>query len=232
MRKALTAAALACALSVSLAAKKPKGVPLYKRPNQVVEIKDATVAPAGQNCTNWAWAAALEAMLSRQQVALSQSFWVRKMNGGDVCLDRPLIVYESGRRADGSNINGQDLDLLAGRISGDYTLDDGRKFKLAASSSAGLPDAPDAIIADARAGRPTLLFWNNRAYLLYSIVYDEFIYPTGQRMFIVKELKLLDPLQSGDKQKVSFVAGQDDAAQIDGVVQVTATPIEGTRWIR
>lgn len=230
MRRVLAALALVCALAVSVAAKKPQGVPTARRLDQVAEIAGVSLARPGQSCSNWAWAAALEAILRQQKVDLSQKFWVQKLNGGELCMDRPIVVHESGRRAAPDDVQPQDLDLLASGISGDYTLDDGRKFKLSARSSAGLPVAPDALIADARAGRPSLIFWNNRAYLLYSITYDELIYPTGQREFITKQLKLLDPLESGEKQKVSFVIGQDDVAEIQGVVQVTATPVLGTNW--
>ena len=232
MLRAWTAVALVCALAGSLPAKQPKGVPSYRHNDQVAEIAGVSLARAGQSCINWAWAAALEAALRQQKVELSQSFWVQKLNGGEICLDRPVIVHESGRRTAPDDVQPADLALLASGISGDYTLDDGRKFKLAARSSAGLPAAPDALIADARAGRPSLLFWHNHAYLLYSITYDELIYPTGQREFITRQFKLLDPLEDGEKQKVSFVIGQDDLADIEGVVEVTATAIEGTKWIR
>lgn len=232
MRTSLAVAALAMAVFLPAAGKKIKGVPLAKRPNQVAEIADVALTPAGQSCVNWAWAAVLESVLRQQQVDLAQTFWVRKMNGGDICLDRPLIVHESGRRAAPSDIQPQDLEALADAITGSYTLDSGRKFNLVARSSPGLPEEPNALIAEARAGRPILLFWRNRAYLLYSIVYDEYIYPTGQRMFITRELKLLDPLASAEKQKVSFMVGEDNPAEIEGVVQVTATPIEGTKWMR
>lgn len=232
MLRWLVATILIAALPGLARGPQSRGVPLAKRPNQVATVTDLELAPATQRCTNWAWAAALEAALRHRQVPLAQSFWVEKMNGGQICLDRPLIVREAGRHALSNDVQPQDLQALADGITGEYTLDDSRKVRIAAHSSAGLPQEPNALIADLRDSRPVLLFWRNHAYLLYSILYDEYIYPTGQRMYFMKELRLLDPLQPAGKQKVSFTVGEDDAAEIEGVVEITATPIEGTKWIR
>lgn len=231
MRKLVLIAALGLSL-LAEAAKKPKGVPLYKRPNQVAEAANVSLPAPAQLCANWAWAAALEAMLGRSGVTLNQHYWVQKTAGGELCLDRPMPVREAGRRTMSPDILPIDLDTYAHAVAGNYTLDDGRKVTLAAQVEAGAPDDPGPLITTVRAGNPTLLFWHNRTYVIYGVVYDEYIYPTGQRMYVIKEMKLLDPLMKGEQQKVSFVSDKDDPAEIQGTMQVMATPVEGTKWIR
>jgi len=231
MRKLAVLLALVLAIPAG-AAKKKKGIPLLKRPNQVAEVAGLILPPLQQACSNWAWAAALQATLALQQVPLKQDFWVQKASGGDLCLDRPLIVHEAGRSAQPDDILPRDLEVYAQTVSGSYTLDDGRKVTLTVQADSGLPDDPSALIAAAKEGRPTLLFWRNRVYLLYGVVYDEYVYPTGQLMHVIKELKLLDPLEQGDKQKIAFTAGKDNAAEIEGTMQVVAKQVEGPKWVR
>ena len=84
-----------------------------------------------------------------------------------------------------------------------------------------------------RQGRPLILFWNGHAYLLCGLLYDEFIASDGGRVFVVREMKLRDPyVAAGDKQFVTFVRGTDDPNDIDGLMQVTVTPVEQQPWKR
>ncbi len=209
-RRALILIAL---LTVSLAAdKKPKGAPLMKLPPQSINVV-TTVASAAQPCTNYAVAIAIATMLRVQNVSLDQHFWVQKANGGEVCLD-PL----------------PDLDHLARSINGIYTLEDGRKVALETEVLPGAPRIPDNVMAPLKNGIPLLILWKSRAYVLHGAVYDEYIYPNGQRMFQMTELKLTDILASAKEREVKFTNGTDDPADITAIVRVTATPVDPRRW--
>src|SRR5438045_4397014 len=65
----------------------PKGgVSKMLRPDQRVELAELlSMASAKQKCENWAWAAVLESILKAQKVPLTQSYWVTKPDGGEVC---------------------------------------------------------------------------------------------------------------------------------------------------
>jgi hypothetical protein len=203
-------------LTISLAADdKPKGAPLVKLPPQTADVVDLKLPTPSQACTNYAVAIAIETMLRLQNVPLDQHFWVQKANGGELCID-PL----------------PDLDRLARTINGTYTLDDGRKVTLDAQIIAGAPTIPDDAIAPLKQGTPLLILWKSRAYLLHGAVYDEYIYPNGQRMFQLKELKMIDPLARAKESEVSFVNGTDDPADIAAIIRVTATPITPQPWNR
>jgi len=207
---------LALLLTVAASAgKKPKGAPLARLPERAVEIARLALPAPAQPCQNWAWAVAVEVMLQAQAVLLKQNFWVQKVNGSEICWDAPPA-----------------LEGLARAIDGRYVLDDGRRIRLQSRYYQGAPTTPDDVIAPLRQGTPLLVFWKGRALVLRAVVYDEYIYPNGQRMFEIREMKLLDPLAPAKQRETSFVNGRDDPAGISGVFQVTVIPEKTMPWQR
>src|SRR3954465_16012766 len=78
---------LLIALSLQAADQK-QGQQYYLKPGQAADLAgDTKLNTARQNCENWAMAAGLETMLQRQNVPLDQSFWVMRLNGGELCVD-------------------------------------------------------------------------------------------------------------------------------------------------
>jgi hypothetical protein len=202
-------------LALPLAAgKKPKGAPLMRLPDQTVELTAFWLPTPVQKCTNWAWAVAVEAMLKTQQVTIKQNAWVMKAsNMGEVCIEVAPT-----------------LERLAKVIDGDYVLDDGRHVRLESRYLSGAPTVPDDLIAPLRQGRPVLLFWKSRALVVRSVTYDEYVYPNGQRMFEIKEMKLVDPLLTGKQRELSFVNGRDNAGDIGGTFHVVVIPEKKQTW--
>jgi len=200
---------------VPLAADKKTGAPLAKLPPQTAAIVGLKLPAAAQACTSYAVAVAVEAMLRVQKVALDQHFWVQKADGGELCID-PL----------------PDLDHLSRAINGKYVLDDSRKVTLETHIIPGAPTIPDDAIAPVRQGIPLLVLWKDRAYVLHDIIYDEYIFPNGQRMFQLKELKMTDPIAPARTREVSFKSGTDDPADISAIFWVTVTPEYVQPWIR
>ncbi len=195
--------------------KKPQGAQLVKQPDKTVELKAFWLPTPVQKCTNWAWAVAVEAMLKSQQVTMKQNYWVMKANLGELCIDTPPT-----------------LEQLTKLVNGEYVLDDGRKVRLESHTIAGAPQIADDLIAPLRQGRPVLLFWKARALVVRAATYDEYIYPNGQRMFQIKEIRLVDPLLTGKEREISFVNGRDDADEIVGLFHVEVIPQEAMKWTR
>ncbi len=191
---------------------KPQPQPtLLARPNQVVDINGLKVPEPAQKCENFGWAAGLELMLRMQGVQLDQKYWITKIEGGELCQEqlRPM-------------------DELAQAVDGEYQLDSGPKVRLKTKYTVGPPTVLDDMIVSIREGSPWLFVWKGRAYLVDGLVYDEYIGPNNARIFMVKEIKLLDPLAAKDdpQRQVSFVRGRDNLADVDGTMAVRATPIE------
>ncbi len=203
------------ALALPLWAGKKTGAPLMRFKDKTVELTAFWLPTPAQKCTNWAWAAAIEAMLRSQQVTIKQNAWVQKANYGEVCIDAAPTV-----------------EALAKVIDGPYVLDDGRHVRLESRYIAGVPTAPDDLIAPLRQGQPVLLFWKSRALVVRAVTYDEYIYPNGQRMFQIKEMKLVDPLLTGKEREASFVNGRDNPSEISGVFRVVVVEEKRFQWQR
>ena len=183
-------------------------------PNQTVEIANLAPVAARQKCENWSWAAGIETSLRVQSVNLPQNYWIMKANGGEVCDDRPVS-----------------LEAISKLIDGKYTLEDGRKVVLESSTVAGAPTVVDPLIVATRAGRPLIFLWKGHPYLYRGMTYHELIYATGQREFEVQEIKLIDPAAAPEKQAASFNPAIDNPAEIDGLLDVRATPVEPQSWL-
>ena len=202
------------ALALPLAAdKKSKGASLVRLPEQTAELKALWLPTPLQKCTNWAWAAAVEAMLRSQQVTIKQNAWVAKADLGEVCVDAAPT-----------------MEKLARVVEGTYVLDDGRHVRLQARYISGAPRLPDDLIVPVRQGLPVLLFWKSRALVVRAVVYDEYIYPNNQRLFQIKEIRLVDPLLTGKQREVSFLNGRDDPAEIGGMFHVVVIPEQQQSW--
>ena len=194
------------------AADKPQAQPtLLARPNQMVDINGLKPPQPAQNCENFGWAAGLELMLRLQGVQLDQKYWITKTEGGELCQSqlRPL-------------------DELAQAVNGEYLLDPGHKVRLETRYTRGAPAVLDDMIVSIREGSPWLFVWKGHPYLVDGLMYDEYIGPNNARIFMVKEIKLLDPMVSPDdpNRQVTFVRGRDNLADVDGTMTVRATPVE------
>ncbi|MEO5936060.1 MAG: hypothetical protein ABIP81_02500 [Terriglobales bacterium] len=196
---------------------KPRAEYMRKADQQAI-VKDAPKAfvAAEKPCDNYGWAAAVEMLMKFKQMHIPQRDWVMKAYGGHKCISPLSTAAYSG---------------LLRYITGDYAPAPERKLHVEAEFVPGAPTAPDPFILAFRSGEPLLLVWKGKPYLWYGVIYDEYIHINGNRMFELRELKLLDPLakndplaKTKDPQLVSFVKGRDDANQIDGVMRITVTP--------
>ncbi len=206
--------ALICFVILSMlpavAQKKPRAT-YQKKPGEsaiAAEVPKRFVA-AAQPCDNYAWAATVEMLLQQKEVLIPHRDLVMKAFGGYKCI---------------SPLTAPDYSDLLRYINGDYALTPERKVRIEAEFAPGAPISPDSFIAAFRAGEPLMLVWKGKPYVWYGAVYDEYIHPVGNRMFELRELKLLDPLaKTKDAQAVSFVKGKDDANEIDGIMRITVS---------
>lgn len=222
-RIALCILILGSFLTASAAAQKNKPRPEYmKKPDQeaIALPVPKTYVAAAEPCDNYAWAAVVETLLKHKTINITQREWVMKAYGGYRCIS-PLSVA--------------DYTGLLRYITGDYTPTPERKVRIEAEFTPGAPIIPDTFILTFRNGEPLMMVWKGKPYVWYGVVYDEYIHANGNRMFELRELKLLDPLAKNDPknndpktndpkkkdaQLVSFVKGRDDANQIDGVMRI------------
>jgi len=179
----------------------PAGWVLHK---QFMDLENVALEAAEKPCANWAWVAGIVAMAEARGARIEQQYLVDRLYGGSVCLTSP-----------------GDLDDLAQRISHEYVLSDGQKFRLAAQFTPGAPTRADPLIVHVRQGLPLMLLWRDHTYLLTGLNYDEYVAPTGNKMFIITELRLFDAAAQGAESAVKFVRERDDPDDLKGVLDLS-----------
>jgi hypothetical protein len=187
------------------AADKKQQQSYYLKPDQSADLASETrLTTAKQNCENWALAAGLETMLQQQKVALDQSFWVMRLNGGEICVpDLPTI------------------ESLTQVVNKEFVLEDGRHVRVEIHFASGPPVSIDPIIAGLKLQQVSLLLWRGHPYYLTGITYDERIGRDGTRFFEVKEIRLANTFAK--LPGVTFEKGRDDPGEIQGILSVSVT---------
>ncbi|HKR97023.1 MAG TPA: hypothetical protein VJW55_16725 [Candidatus Angelobacter sp.] len=202
MRKLQQIVIFCALLALSLRAADKKMQDYYVKADQTADLSsDVKLVTAKQDCENWALAAGVETMLAKQNVALGQNFWVMRMNGGELCLDKL-----------------PNMETLTQAVSKDFVLDDGRHVRLEAHFVPGAPVNIDALIAGLRQQQVSLLLWQGHPYYLTGITYDEHIGADGTRYFAVKELRLANTFAK--QPGATFQKGRDNPEDIGGILSV------------
>ena len=176
------------------------------KPDQTADLDAKKIVAAKEKCENWALAAGLEAMLQDEKVALDQSYWVMRMNGGLLCVST-LPPW----------------DTLARLVNREFVLDDGRHVRLELNFTAGAPADIDSIIVRLQRQQLTLMIWHGHPYYLVGATYDEHVGRDGSRLYEIKELRLANTFAG--VPGVTFQKGRDDAGGIGGVVTVSASQL-------
>ncbi len=197
---------------VAAAGDKPKfGMKLNA--GQYVELRAVPQVTAEQSCDNWAWAAAVQTSLNKQNVPLDQRYWIMKLNGGLVCIS-PAPGFEELKRV----------------VDGEYLLDDKRTVRLEVRYTNKLPETTDALMLPLANGRPYILMYKGRYLMVIGAKWDEYIYQTGQKMILIKELTLLDQSAKGDQRVVHYDRERDGTQDLGGMFDVVATEVVSHPW--
>jgi hypothetical protein len=185
-------------------AQPPPGWMLRK---QSVSIEKVDLKASERSCGNWSWVAGITDMAEANGAHIDQQYLVDRLYGGSVCLE-----------------SAGDMEDLSNRISHDYVLPDGQKFRLAVQFHPGAPTQADPLIMAMRQNRPLMLLWRNRSYLLKGMSYDEYIAPTGDKMFMITELRLFDPAEEEGKREQSFLRDRDNPDDLNGILELSIYP--------
>ncbi|HLW52101.1 MAG TPA: hypothetical protein VKW06_04590 [Candidatus Angelobacter sp.] len=202
------AAILLVCVSLALAAQAgdKKKTRFFLKPDQTADLRSTKLATGKQSCQNWGLAAGIESMLSRQEVALDQTFWIMRLNHGELCEDRL-----------------PSMEQLSQVVNQDFVLDDGRHVRLELHWVPGAPTDIDSVLLGLKQDRPALLLLRGHPYYLVGATYDEHIRGDGLRLYEIKELRLLDTLPG--RPAITFQKGRDNMDEINGILTVIATQL-------
>ncbi len=172
-------------------------------------VRDVPAVTAKEDCANWAWAAAVEAVLRSDGVReYKQDYWVDKLWGGR-CLESA----------------GEPIDLIKA-LEGEYPIDDGRHVRVTATYAPGLPVNASALLVPLIYDRLQIAFVKGKAMLFTGAQWNEIVGSTGQRTLAVKELRFLDVTKPAAEQKMVIEVGADDLSQVDGIFQIDVSLIQ------
>jgi hypothetical protein len=184
---------------------KPKGANLVKLPPATAQIANLEINKPKQPCYNWSWASAMETLLAREKVEVSQTELILKSDLGELCIDTPV-----------------DLGKIKKVLDGRYVLADGSKVMVEVVVTPGSPTDVGYLVKQTKLGRPLLITWKGRPLVLQAVEYDEYIYPNAQRMFEARKLTFADPLSS---TPVVFEKLVDDTSDLGGTLELVVTRI-------
>ncbi len=182
---------------------KKKQAQSYKlKPDQTADIAADKLSTAKQECENWAVAAGLETMLAKQGVQLDQSYWIMRLNYGELCV--PGLPS---------------IDELTKLVNREVVLADGRHAKLELQYVPGAPTNIDGLVYGLQLQNISLLVYRGHTYYLAGATYDEYIGLDGGRMLQVKELRLANTFAG--KPGITFLRGRDNPDDIQGIATVS-----------
>jgi hypothetical protein len=190
------------AISLWLAGQK---TPQFVKAAQVVDVENAKLVNAGQNCENWAVAAGLEAMLKQQDVSLDQRFWVTRISGGEVCASETPSA-----------------ETLSKAVNGEFVLDDGRHVLLELHYLPGAPANVDALIAGLKQQQLSLLLLRGHVYYLTGATYNDYFDRSGTHMFVITELRLSNTFAR--HPGLAFTRDRDSMEEITALISVRVRP--------
>jgi hypothetical protein len=188
-----------CALSID---KKKQAQSYQLKPDQTADIATDKLSTAKQECENWAVAAGLETMLAKQGVLLDQSYWIMRLNYGEVCVPEMPSVAS-----------------LMKLVNREVVLTDGRHAKLELQYADGAPTNIDGLIYGLQLQNISLFVYRGHTYYLAGATYDEYIGLDGGRMLQVKELRLANTFAG--KPGITFLRGRDNPEDIQGIITVS-----------
>jgi hypothetical protein len=182
---------------------KKKQAQSYKlKPDQTADIALGKLGTAKQECENWAVAAGLETMLAQRGVQLDQSYWIMRLNYGEICVQQMPTP-----------------DALVKLVNREVVLAAGRHAKLELEYFPGAPTNIDGLIYGLQSQNISLLIFRGHTYYLAGVTYDEYIGLDGGRMLQVKELRLANTFAG--KPGIAFVRGRDNPDDIQGTMTVS-----------
>ena len=178
------------------------GQPDESAPSPKPQTSNATGDKAPTElCESDGWADAVAAVVGIQGVQLDSKFWAARLFS-NLCT------------------SGIKSEVISPRITGDYTLDSGKKVHLKADFILhNLPTAA-AIVAAIDERRSFIISWKGRPYVTNRVDYVDNVYD-GVSMYTIQKLYLTNAMTG---KPVLFEATAANLKEIDGSLQITVTP--------
>jgi hypothetical protein len=169
-------------------------------PDKSNAVKPPDAESSSELCESDGWADAVAAVVEIQGAQLDRKFWAARLFS-NLCS------------------SGIKIEVISPRITGDYTLDSGKKAHLKADFILhNLPTAADIVAAiDER--RSFIIAWKGRPYVTNRVDYVDNVY-NGVSMYTIQKLHLTNAMTG---KPALYEATADNLKEIDGSLQITVT---------
>jgi hypothetical protein len=168
-------------------------------PNQEVRVNDLPVHTAQSADSTAVLMAALETIF----------------HDPNVCCGKNSALQDIGFSA-------STLKDLAARLAGKHYLSDGRSITVTTEYVSPSSMNPSQIIGPLMHQQAVLMEWDSHLYVLYGAVFDELLYPSGNRDYVIHKLLLLDTRFSDARREASFNRDSDDWTKVSGLLTLAA----------
>jgi hypothetical protein len=173
------------------------------RPNQEVRVSSLPLRTAQSTRSGATLVAALETIF----------------HDPEVCCGKNSALEHAVLSADPLS-----LKVLSTKLRGRHILGDGRPIIVTAEYLPPNSINPDQMIASLMHNQPLLMEWNSHLYVLYGVIFDETLYYSGHRDFVIRKLLLLDTRFSNTRREAFFDRQRDDWTKVQGLLMLRAAP--------
>jgi hypothetical protein len=115
------------------------------------------------------------------------------------------------------------LASVAPVLQGKHVLSDGLSVVVHAEYVSKGAVNPGLIVSTLLEQRPMLLEWKSRIYVLYGAIYDETSFESGDRLYEIHKLLLLDLRFADRRRNVEFDKATDDWESVQGLLTLAVT---------
>jgi len=170
-------------------------------PNQVVQINNLPLRAAQSTSSSATLIAALDIVFHHP----------------DVCCGKGSTLEDVTLSADSLS-----LKELGNKLQGKRRLRNGRPIMVTAEYLSPSSIGAEQLIAPLTNNQPFLMEWNSHLYVVYGAVFDETVYSSGLRDYVIHKLLLFDPRLSTTPNETTFSRQKDDWTKVQGLLLLKA----------
>jgi hypothetical protein len=169
-------------------------------PNQQIRVPGLPVRVARADDRTAILVAALETIVDNQEV----------------CCGKDSALQDAALSADPLS-----LKEVSAQVQGRHLLSDGRPISVKAEYLTWDSINPAQIIAPLMNKQALLMEWKSQLYVLYGATFNETLYYSGEREYVIRKLFLLDVRFSGPRREAVFNRESDNWKDVQGLLKLS-----------
>jgi hypothetical protein len=133
-----------------------------------------------------------------------------------------LLRKKLGARKRCGSADALSLQDVSAKLQGKHSSVDGHTITVGTEYIAPNSVSPAQIISALSSNRALLLEWKSQLYVLYGAAFDEKLYYSGQRDYVIHKLFLLDVRFPDSRREVTFNRESDGWGKVQGLLMLSS----------